>query len=113
MAKEKEIKLVFSSEKYEELEAKIAELDEHIINLKVTVEQRGQSLEIREKEVVESNKKIAELETELKRINKLSVERCNKNLEHLNIRKSCAVELQAWNSSGALDPIIEKLEGKE
>ena len=64
-------------------------------------------------ELEAKQEKIAKLETELKRINKLSVERCNKNLEHLTIRKSCAAELQAWNSSGALDHIIIELRGKE
>jgi len=87
------------AEEIEVLEAKIAELHRIIESRSLAIDQ-GQE-------------KIAELETELKRTNKLSVERCNKNLEHLTIRKSCAAELQAWNSSGALDHIIIELRGKE
>ena len=91
------------AEEIEVLEAKIAEL----------VHERDSLREMIEKWEETHNHKITKLETELKRINKLSVERCNKNLEHLTIRKSCAAELQAWNSSGALDHIIIELRGKE
>ena len=162
MAKEKEIKLVFSSEKYEELKAKIADLTHERDSLREMIEKWDEThktkiteldadnttliqerndalktiadltrtnsalevlvdvkiaelktLEAKDKgrmeEIAELDLEIAELEEKLRGL-ALTLSNCNST--HWDNRKACAVELQAWNSSGALDPIIRKLEGR-
>ena len=104
MAKEKEIKLVFSSEKYEELKAKIAELDADNTTL---IQERNDAL-----------KTIADL---VEKMNGLNETLTNCNNTHWDNRTSCANKLEQSDlfvylpdeENNKVNGIIKKLRGKE
>ena len=80
------------------LKAKIAELQSEAVNWSQLVESCQQTS-------INQMHKIAELEKQRNDYKRW-------NMDKYHIMNDCAVELQAWNSSGVLNHIIWKLEGR-
>ena len=93
--------------------AKIAEWKESREKLLVRFQEKEEKIAELEAKDKGRMEEIAELDLEIAELEDITIPSLKRAIDNIiKEMQSCAVELQAWNSSGVLNHIIWKLEGR-